>query len=115
VNTGNLATLRPTSVDLVTVDPTDELMTAVWRHTRRVKFAEGVVRADEQIRRQEAAQTRCQICGALLTSSAPVYRPWSNGAAFCSQCSEAVNLAGAERHLDENRGAIRSWLAESTG
>ena len=110
VNTGVLAQLRPTSVDRVTVTYDDELHVAAWKHTLRLRFAENMLRTDEQARQMEAARPRCRICGQGLTTSAPAYRPWSKGAAFCSQCAEAVNLAGAQRHLDQHREDISRWL-----
>jgi hypothetical protein len=115
-NTGNLAVLRPTSPDVITVDPADNLHVAAWTHALRRNWAEKQVRVAEDAERREAALPRCQVCAALLTPSPPVYRPWSKGGGrLCAACSEAVNLAGAMRHLDEHRDAIAGWLDSRSG
>jgi hypothetical protein len=111
-NTGALAMVRPLSVDMVTVDFDDDLHVAAWRHALRLRFAENQVRAEQQSQAMEAGRPRCQICNAtLFSSSAPIYRPWSKGKGrLCALCSEAVNLAGAQQHLDAHRAAVTSLL-----
>jgi hypothetical protein len=110
VNSGALAQLRPTSPDVIEVDPLDELHVAAWRHMLRRDWSERQLRVTEEIRRQDEARPRCRICGTVLVQNASQYGPWTQGAPLCPACAEAVNLAGAMRHLDEHRDAIARWL-----
>jgi hypothetical protein len=114
-NTGNLATFRPTSPDETDVDPQDELHSAAWRHVLRRDWAEKQVRVAALYRANEASRPRCPICSSPLIHNAAQYGPWTKGAALCLACSEAVNLAGAMRHLDEHRDAIAGWLETRAG
>jgi hypothetical protein len=112
-NTGNLAVFRPNSPDVIAVDALDELHVAVWRHTLRRNWAEKQIRVAEDIARWEAAQPRCEICSTLLAPSPPVYRPWTKGRGrLCPSCTEAINLAGALRHLETHRAAIDAYLEQ---
>ncbi len=111
-NSGPVAQLRPTSPDTIKVDPQDVLHVAAWRHFERRRWAQAQIRTEEDRRRLEAAQPRCEICGdVLINGGANTIGSGTKGRGrLCPPDADAINFEAARRRLETHRAAVEAWL-----
>jgi hypothetical protein len=102
---------------MVVVDPhagTQSLPYRTWEHDARLEHATRKHSAAEAILSMQQSWPRCTVCG--VTRPGPDicvhYGPFTKARTLCLACAEAVNTAGALRHLAAHQDRIDTLLGQ---